>query len=89
MEEFRKQKVEEYIELINLIKKSTDNYRLAEAQSYLETYKLLCETIAMLYMKEHGYCEMPNFGYVPEFEYDNYVGEYIPLDEYTEINGEE
>ena len=89
MKEFMQEKEREYIELINLITKTNNELRMLEADNYIETYKLLCETLAMLYMKEHGYNEMPDFGYVPEFEYDDLIGEYVAMDDYEEMKKEE
>lgn len=89
MKEFMQEKEREYIELINLITKTNNELRILEADNYIETYKLLCETLAMLYMKEHGYNEMPNFGYVPEFEYNDLIGEYVAMDNYKAMKKEE
>lgn len=89
MKEFKKAIEREYIETITELKRATDNFKKAEIKTYTERYKQICETIAMIYMKEHGYFEMPEFGFVPEFEYDNLIGEYVVMDNYRKMQQEE
>ena len=84
-----KEKEQEYIDTINLLIAAKKENNTFAAECYLETYKNLCETIAMLYMKEHGYNELPYFEYVPEFEYDKLLGEYVVLENYRKLKAEE
>lgn len=89
MKKFIEEKEREYIEIINLIAKAKADGNMFAVECYLETYKNLCETIAMIFIKEKGHNDIPYFDYVPEFEYDKLLGEYIPFRSYKQIMEEE
>lgn len=61
------------------IKELANSYKMTKKEEKIHTqfYNDVCQSLALLYMKEKGYTEMPDFGYVCGFRYDEILEEYV------------
>lgn len=69
------------------IKELANIHNMSESEEKIHKrfYFDVCQSLALLYMKEKGYTEMPDFGYVFGFRYDEILEEYVLEDRNKDI----
>lgn len=68
---------EKYLMIINEIVDAKNKYDFITAEEYGKAYLSVCESLAMKYIKSKGINELPYFGEVPEYKYDDQLKEYV------------
>lgn len=68
---------EKYLMIIKEIVNAKNRYDFITAEEYGKAYLSMCEALAMKYIKSKGISELPYFGEVPEYKYDDQLKEYI------------
>ena len=68
---------EKYLMIIKGIVEAKNRYDFITAEEYEKAYLGVCEALTMKYIKSKGISELPYFGEVPEYKYDDQLKEYV------------
>lgn len=67
----------DYINTVYSLRKAIETHDIMTQDIENENYNNLCQTLALLYMKEKGYNNIPNIGYIFGFQYDEVLEDYV------------
>ena len=77
LKELKTETENDYMGTVADLRKSIENYQGSMEEIYRNHYLEVCQTLALIYMKEHGYNNIPDIGYIFGFHYDEIAEEYI------------